>query len=777
MAAVAANDSFANGCLPLLAGIVPLIGLLTELGLGCLSGLLPMFPTPWHALAVGLAVLINAALHVGRLRAHRFLVLRASLIGFVLGMASLYAIVQIPALPVIAITFAFVIGLLASAPYLVLFGMTKLIPQLERDWQATGRPRGQLYALLLAMASAPLAATAWSAWQQRSVATTMVRLVDAMKDHATAEEERLAAKLRGAGLDQQRSIAAVGQRRRGWIDKASWFEERQPGWHIGDGRAFWFVRAFAAVDLDRQSARTAYHRAHGTTWDRGAVEWPGLTGRSRHYLTWKDSRIKVTVEPAAAIAEVDWTLEVASSHPRRDEARFDLRLPPGAVASALSLWIDGTERPAAFASADRVQAAYDSVVRRARDPALLQEVAPGRLRLLLFPLSRSLPPMRVRLGITVPLVCRGDETMLWLPQIIDHNCAAGRVDQHRVELDAGATHSRDRLTDAELRRVIRLPRSQAIATATDADGIIVQSLAPHSATANPADRAIVVLEASSTFAERCPDANRLLSALPRGTACSLFIAHGSDVHRIDAPVGSEALTRAVDQVDFAGGVDARPALAQAVRTAVEAGQPRIYWLHGAMGSRHFRSWPALRDDVEIAALTVHPGRHVLREQPEYDRHVIDIPSHGSEPDALVTAFEEFVRFGPTPEGISGDRVRRFTRPESAPDGAVDVSDQIARLWAAIEARALRAAGRRDEARRLAARYRLVTAGVGAVVLESPEQYGAHGLDPGAPIGREPAGAIGAGPVPEPSTLWLLATGLLLLATMAKRRVRVGKPAA
>ena len=60
-------------------------------------------------------------------------------------------------------------------------------------------------------------------------------------------------------------------------------------------------------------------------------------------------------------------------------------------------------------------------------------------------------------------------------------------------------------------------------------------------------------------------------------------------------------------------------------------------------------------------------------------------------------------------------------------------------------------------------------GVGAVVLERPEQYAAAGLDPGAEIGREPAGPIGSGPVPEPSTFVLLASGLAAVWWLRRKR--------
>lgn len=141
--------------------------------------------------------------------------------------------------------------------------------------------------------------------------------------------------------------------------------------------------------------------AHGFAWDDAAADARGAEAISR--IAWLGSRVLVRPEPDAALAYVEHLLDVGSSSVRSEEARFDLWLPAGAVASSLSLWIDGHVRPAAFAASTTVAAAYAAVARTDRDPALLQELSPGLVRLQLFPLNERLPAMRVRVGFTVPL--------------------------------------------------------------------------------------------------------------------------------------------------------------------------------------------------------------------------------------------------------------------------------------------------------------------------------------------------------------------------------------
>ncbi|MBK8979960.1 MAG: VWA domain-containing protein [Planctomycetes bacterium] len=83
------------------------------------------------------------------------------------------------------------------------------------------------------------------------------------------------------------------------------------------------------------------------------------------------TRLTLTVRnPAARIAEADWVLP----------------LPEGAVADHLETTIDGVEARGEVLDAAQARGVYEQIVRRKRDPALLEHFGRGCLRARLFPI-------------------------------------------------------------------------------------------------------------------------------------------------------------------------------------------------------------------------------------------------------------------------------------------------------------------------------------------------------------------------------------------------------
>lgn len=769
------RDSFAA----LVCGFLPVAGLGAELLTGCLSQLLPLFPTWWHVGSVTIAVVLNALLHAGLWRNPRQLVARSAATAFVSGMAILYALVEAPALPWIVPLSVVGLGLLAAAPYFVCLGMFRLVPDLVRCWQKEGRALGPLTAMLVVLPIAPTAWTLGSLWWQNHERHDLALLAEAMRDPRREDEaERLAASLRAGDVGLHRAACAFGisGRRSGmrgleFEDEMAFappMERRRNAFrHLANRRPFWFAALFVRRELGAQDARLAFHRAHGVGWNDADEQIAQFGWRGGRDNEWLSSRIEVRPEPDAALAQVDWHLEVTSRGVSPAEARFDLRLPPLAVASSLSSWIDGQERPAAFAGSGAVQKAYDAVVAKQRDPALLQELSPASLRLLLFPLSRNLPPMRVRLGFTVPLRWQAERAELWLPQLVAHTCLHARVASHELVVHDGANVARRQVDDEELGRPLVFARGVLAAQTQDADGVVVQRLVPRAA-APSSGPFVVVLEASATVGEVLARPADVLAGFPPEAEVTLFVAHGAGWQKVRGPAASPELARFVGDQPFAGGVDARAALQAACDEAVQNGAKRVHWLHGAAAEMQQRVWPEVPAGVQIAALPLHRGRNVVREGLRGNLAVVELPRFGAA-DQWRASLEEALRYA---DGVAdfGDHARVFERRANALPEVATVGDQLARLWASRTAREL-SRTTPDAAAKLAARYRVVTAGVGAVVLETASQYQAAGLDPGALIGREPAGPVGGSPVPEPSTWLLVATGIVALCWRQRRTAR------
>jgi hypothetical protein len=739
--------------------VVPALGLFAEIMLGALSSWLGLFPTWWHVGFVIAAVAANALLHAGAFATSRWLPLRAALTGGTAGMALLYALAEAPAVPAMFLMAWTGLGILAMAPYLVGLGMLRLVPHLWRSWLATGRSPAALGVLLAVLTLLPTVLEVGARLAAVAAADRFAALAAAMRDPARATAvEALAARVRNDDVAIQRAMCRDGF---GWRDGFGsdfwWFDGGPPARHLADGRSFWFLRRWRAASCAPLDAARAFHRAHGCAWDDAVAEPRAAAAISR--LAWLGSRVLVRPEADAALAYVEHLLDVGSSSARSEEAWFDLRVPAGAVASALSLWIDGHERPAAFAASATVAAAYAAVARTDRDPALLQELSPGVVRLRLFPLNERLPAMRVRVGFTVPLRVGEDGAELALPRVVAHNCALVPRRHQLVFGGAGAAAPRP-VDDRQLAQPIRVPRGAMAAQARDADGWVMQRLVPREPLPAPA-RWFVVVEASASVRRTGADVQTLLAALPASAPVVLFVAHGDGCTRVEGAAGSPECDAFLRGVPFAGGVDARPALAAVIDEAAAGGGGTVLWLHGTAASLPDGVWPVVPPAVTLAAFALAPGRNAVHEHLAGDPNVVDVPRHGDAPTSLVAALQEFVRHGGRAIHEAGAFERRWARAAAPAAGVVVVSDQLARLWGAVEARNHQRAGRAKDAVALAARYRVVTAGAGAVVLENAGQYAAYGLDPGAPVGTEPRGLVGAsGPVPEWSTWLMLATGLL-----------------
>ncbi|HRN69003.1 MAG TPA: VIT domain-containing protein [Promineifilum sp.] len=95
-------------------------------------------------------------------------------------------------------------------------------------------------------------------------------------------------------------------------------------------------------------------------------------------------RVSVTIDNQVATTRVeqlfrnpnDWMLEGTYFFP----------LPPGAAVSELTMWVDGTPIEARILAKDEARAIYDAIVRRMRDPALLEYVGADAIQANVFPI-------------------------------------------------------------------------------------------------------------------------------------------------------------------------------------------------------------------------------------------------------------------------------------------------------------------------------------------------------------------------------------------------------
>ncbi len=94
--------------------------------------------------------------------------------------------------------------------------------------------------------------------------------------------------------------------------------------------------------------------------------------------------VEVTIRDGVVSTHVD---QLFHNDTGRDvEGRYVFPLPPGAVVSSFTMWVDGEALEARILDADEARAIYEDYVRRAIDPALLEYVGRDTLSARIFPI-------------------------------------------------------------------------------------------------------------------------------------------------------------------------------------------------------------------------------------------------------------------------------------------------------------------------------------------------------------------------------------------------------
>jgi Ca-activated chloride channel family protein len=108
-------------------------------------------------------------------------------------------------------------------------------------------------------------------------------------------------------------------------------------------------------------------------------------------------RVNVSIDDQVATTSVDQ--EFRNTSGSRLEGFYMFPLPEGAAIDKFSMDIDGKEMEAELLPADKARAIYEDIVRRHRDPALLEYVGRGAFRVRIFPVEPN-STKRVRLKYT-----------------------------------------------------------------------------------------------------------------------------------------------------------------------------------------------------------------------------------------------------------------------------------------------------------------------------------------------------------------------------------------
>jgi hypothetical protein len=764
-----------------LPGITVLIELASRM---CASTFFDPMPTWLMAFLVGLVPAVNLILWLALKKEREVPVWTLRLLGGAFLVSLVFMLVMLPLYPIslIAIIY-FGLGLLPFAPLFAVIvttvGLNRVADRQTNVWHHA-RVGMLMGAGLLLLADLPVSAT---------------RLAVDMASRNSGDDQSAVTLMRWVGNENDLLRMAYGASGNGgglssMLLLGNWTSNIWGRGIIDEtvtARRLYFRatgKAFNAEPTPRGAG------SRGTFFNRGDNDQGrSSVGGRVDTLSLASSRIDGSISTEDNLAYAEWTSEIANADNVAGEARFTMALPEGAVASRATLWINGEPREASIAGRAETRAAYSEIVERQRDPLLVTTTGSGRLLVQAFPVPAK-GKMKIRVGFSAPLaIARDGSRSLAMPAIVEENFNIRPSQEHAVwfegdglreqsgwnatPLPKGTMKLQASIADDQLRTVRPRIVVSAITIGSTRTGQIdgAKGSAPISAvqtittadTPKLAELAILLDGSVSNKRSGVALANALEGIAP-GTPVSLLVASERPFSVPAAPwspAHKTRIERAIESVNFAGGVDNIPALTTLLEKLPQSAAT-LLWVHSAQSTDFDDSTARLTQHLErsgavLPALIRYqstPGRaFTLQDQPWFDTARMVAPS-GDIRNDLTILLSDLTRPGKRWQVIRGEAT-----------GAGTGSPHIVRLWAANK---LAAGGPyRDDARAeaiaLAHQLNIITPVSGAVVLETEDDYKRNGL-PVPSTDKVPS-------VPEPHEWALIAMVIFMVGYVLRRRRR------
>lgn len=700
-----------------------------------------------HVVAVGFVIASNWWLLTTRSR-RIALKWRALAAGSSLGMSTFFGLLFVPLIPLSCMAVLILgMGLLSLTPVLNVLA-TWSISRRHREvgsseWNAWWKGGLFASALLLVILQVP------SVW-------TRLALNQALSEKDTVAERGLA-QLR-TFHSEKTLLRACYEGNRGTsmsTDISGWLLD---GWQLL--LPFLWEEPFRS--FSSEDVRTVYYRVTGDAYntqpppsfivkgnvlgggaDRGLdqIQWDDHLGGEEvavrlANLDLVQSRIDGHLDAPSGLTYQEWTMVFRNENSTAQEARLQMLLPEDGVVSRVTLWVNGEPQEAAFSSKSKVRAAYEAVaVRQSRDPVLVTATGPGRVLVQCFPVPADGGEMKIRIGMTAPLkrgkvatpillernfgVGQDLETSVWMqgPQQFSfrgeegsHRDGAGQSLQ--IELPSWRLQQEGTYFACEQEPSTIVWSEDQFAEPEEA--YLTRTWQTEN---RPAlSKCILVVDGSASMADFAEKLEPIISDL--GEKITVVIA--------DDGVSQKPLKAH----RFEGGRDNGPALEWAMREARKHSSSAVVWLHGPqpLASEDEESLAQLFErgtsEVSLYSIACKPGGNRLLEKLFKNRAVQMGPRLSKNGHDLGPWLTNLIDGGT-------ERKAQWSRSASLPTGeaGLKVWDQLARWWAVEKVRhGSRQQSAESEAIQFAAKYQLVTAYSGAVVLETAQQYLDHGLE-------------------------------------------------
>jgi hypothetical protein len=774
----------------LLFGIIlPIVTLSMELYYRiCGYSLFDPIPTLWHVFLIACVPAANLWVFI-ELYKQRYRKWLIPINALAMGIAFFYALLFIPITPIAFLTSWLGIGLLPLSPLLAFiaciighFKIKKIAKQQEVSRVARMRWGFITSLVVLVLLQLPLT-------------LTNIGLNQAASGNASTQRN---------GIALLRSVA----------DKDAMLR----ACYIRSGRnmdMLSFMLGFWSNHYSTEDARKIYYRVTGESFNsaprpeplnsnRGGwfgADWDRELGSESVGGKVKDlwltsSMLDGSVSAGSKVAYLEWTFVLNNQSQRNREARAHIELPPNAVVSRLTLWVNGEEREAAFAGRGQTREAYSQVVSRQRDPVLVTTAGKDTVMMQMFPVPVN-GEMKARIGITVPLQqTDGDKAILRLPYLKESNFLLADYAKHDVWLESNSPLAFNHAEPGEppiSQGVYRVKKSISDETLADpamhilveTHNIYIPVVAVDTKSNEPQlirqsveklqyqfNHLVLVVDASASMADIKQDVIAALNAIPLDADLQLVIA-GDEVEEVTigtyGGAQKQTLVNALQATKFEGGQDNVPALRRARELASQQPNSAILWVHGpqpvelksAESLRH--DWERDSDGPLLFDLQVVNGRNHIMEKLDGIPKIAKAYRLG----AFIDDFKHWLAVLGSGKAIYS-YLRQAVDSAHMPDAEEKVSTHIVRLWAYDEIMRLLSQQNHDarsKAIQLATKYQLVTPVSGAVVLENQAQYDQAGLEPVEP-GSVPT-------IPEPETWAMLIIALVLLTAVVRRQGGLG----
>jgi hypothetical protein len=740
----------------------------------CASVFFDPIPTIWHLLFVIFVPLAQLQVWFAiRRRTPDRLALAGFLNAVSIGISVFYSIVYLPLVPLAMLALLFGLGLLPLAPFLSLIASLIMRHQLKRVGATAPRRSFALKARGLLAGLALTAAVIGMAELPATITTIGLYMATSSSPQTRADGIRF---LRKYGSKD--ALLRACYDRTGWATDVigSAFAVQNPITPVEAQKIYYRVtgEAFdATIPLERTGVRLTRRDTVNFDSNQGGEV---VGGSKLAGLSLASSKLDGSVDADGGVGYMEWTLIFRNDSNAQREARAEVQLPPGGVVSRLTLWVNGEEREAAFAGRGQVREAYQKVaIQQRRDPVLVTTAGRDRVLVQCFPVPPDQGEMKIRLGVTLPLVLE-DETnaKLLMPHFVSKNFSIPEDVKHVVSVQGKTAmwpmnyalepSRRDdvfsvagTINDNELadnRSTIALNRHDVkevwAGDPFNPGFAITQSVTEHT----PAHlrRIVVVVDTSATMRAYVPQIYHAIESLPAGFDVKLVWADADSF----------------ENATFNGGADNAPALLQAWDFAAQtAGINAIVWIHNPQRVL-LSPVDELRKHWErpygptLYSVQISNGADEIEKQLDGIDEVRPVARTGFLQDDLQKLFAQLTGRVKTLQLVRSSK-KLDKRKEMS---GIQTSDHLARLWANDEvARILapRDETLTDEARSLAIQYQLVTPVTGAVVLETAEQYRAAGLQP------VNAGTVPTIPEPGMVALLIVAGAFLIWLTYMKHR--------